>query len=174
MMRVWLSLYTFFAIILLMPLSPATAETYSWADEQSIVHFTDDPGSVPKKFRNKIRKLADDEPSEPSPADNDKDTETNNAPLQNEGVDVQATYNGKSYDHWKKELADREAAMTAVRTRIDENADAIMSSGSDWELQKRLRLEREELLSQFKELKADYFKQVEIARKAGLQINIEQ
>lgn len=166
-MKSWLSIHAFFAIMLFVPFTSATAATFSWTDEHSIVHFTDDPGVIPKQFRNKIQKLDDDEPSQPFFADKEQK-------LLDEGVDVQQTYSGKSYDQWKKELADREAAMTAVRMRIDENADAIKNSGSNWELQKKLMAEREALLAQFKELKSGYFQWVEIARKAGLQINIEQ
>lgn len=170
MMRVWMSLHL--ALFLLVPLSPADAETYTWADEHSIVHFTDDPGLVPKVYRDKLRRLDDDVSSQPEPAADAVDKK-GNTPAPDAGAGVQESYGGKSYDQWAKELADREAAMTAVRRRIDENA-ALLQAGPARPAQERLLAEREALLVQFKELKAEYLQQIEIARKAGLQINIEQ
>jgi hypothetical protein len=32
---------------------PSTAETYSWTDDAGIMHFTDTPSSIPKKYRGK-------------------------------------------------------------------------------------------------------------------------
>lgn len=174
MVRVSLSLHAFLAIILAGSLTSAAADTYTWTDEQSIVHYTDDPELVPKLYRAKIRKLDDYVPSQPAPASKDQDIEQRTAPLADEGPVVQETYAGKSYDQWAKEFTDREAAMTAVRKRIDENADQLRSSGPYWEDQKNLFAERKALLEQFKEMKAEFFQQVEIARKAGLRINIEQ
>lgn len=173
MMRVWISLPAFLALCLLVPLSSADAETYTWADEQSIVHFTDDPGLVPKVYRNKLRKLDDDVSSQPESAAEAVGKEGDNIPAADAGTVVQESYGGKSYDQWAKEFADREAAMTTVRRRIDENAD-LLQAGPGRPVQERLLAERETLLAQFKELKAEYLQQVEIARKAGLQINIEQ
>lgn len=172
MMRVWISLHAFLAFCLLVPLSTADAETYAWTDEQSIVHFTDDPGLVPKVYRNKLRRLDDDVSSQPEPAADAVDKK-GNTPAPDAGTVVQESYGGKSYDQWAKEFADREAAMTAVRRRIDVNAD-LLQAGPGRPAQERLLAEREVLLTQFKELKAEYLQQVEIARKAGLQINIEQ
>jgi hypothetical protein len=51
-----------FAMVLLalLPL-PAGAATYSWTDTAGTVHFTDDPGTVPAKFRKKAKRY-DSEP----------------------------------------------------------------------------------------------------------------
>ena len=31
------------------------AETYRWNDEQGVIHFTDSPESIPKKYRNQVK-----------------------------------------------------------------------------------------------------------------------
>ena len=43
------------------PEQPAVKErfVYSWTDANGVVHLTDDPGQVPKKYRNKIQKKAE-------------------------------------------------------------------------------------------------------------------
>lgn len=51
-------------LLALLPLS-AEAATYSWTDEGGTVHFTDDPGTVPAKFRKKTKQY-DSEPIPPS------------------------------------------------------------------------------------------------------------
>jgi hypothetical protein len=41
-------------------------EVYKWVDEKGIVHFTDDLGQVPEKYREKIQK--EKPPKEPTPS----------------------------------------------------------------------------------------------------------
>jgi hypothetical protein len=44
----------------------AGQEVYKWVDEKGIVHFTDDLGQVPEKYREKIQK--EKPPKEPTPS----------------------------------------------------------------------------------------------------------
>lgn len=41
-------------IILMMPVT-ALAETYSWTDASGTMHFTDDPGKIPRQYRKKAQ-----------------------------------------------------------------------------------------------------------------------
>lgn len=47
------------AMLLLYPLS-ALAQTYEWTDQQGNIHFTDDRGNIPKKYRKKAKVLGED------------------------------------------------------------------------------------------------------------------
>lgn len=173
MMRLWISLHAVLALIPIVTVTYADADTYTWTDEQQTVHCTDDPGLVPEKFRKNIRKLDDDISSQPTSAASLPDENREDMPMSDRSAD-QKTFNGKSYDQWEKELADRVTAMAAIRKRLDENADQLRSCGPDWQVQEKLFAERKALTAQFKEMKAQYFQQVEIARKAGLKIDIKE
>jgi len=48
-------------LLLALPLV-ANAATYSWIDKSGTIHFTDNPGSVPRNFRKKIRLIDNDPP----------------------------------------------------------------------------------------------------------------
>jgi hypothetical protein len=65
------------ATILLLPL-PASAEIYKWTDASGDLHFTDDPASIPKKYRNSV--IVDSDSGENSAVmqevDNQKTIET--------------------------------------------------------------------------------------------------
>lgn len=167
----------FFTFMLAACFSTASAETYSWTDEQGTVHFTEDLGKVPEKVRNKIKRETGAESApEEKPAAKDSSVKTpDETPrtVPSGRGDDDGIYAGKTYDQWQKELVDRETAMIAVRTRIDEIAVLLRDPALNWDEQKKLMIEHNSLSAQFKEMKAQYNKQVEIARKAGLQINIQ-
>lgn len=179
MMRSTLVLFFLFAI----PPSLASAETYTWTDGVGTVHFTEDLGTVPRKIRKNVRRLDDVESSPAAKSDSLApgaklpDTLKHAAPLAAAGKDgfsPMETYAGKTYDQWQKEFSDQEAAMTMVRKRIDEIVALVKSPATRREDQQRLISEHNSLVSRFKEMKDKYNQQVESARKAGLQVNIQQ
>ena len=161
-----------FVAILAVSISPAFAGTYSWTDEQGTIHFTEDPGRVPEKFRNKALRGEEQEsaPKEKPAMIPDAASRA----IHSDGDAGSGIYAGKTYDEWQKDLADRETAMFAVRKRIDEVAALLNKFSGSWDEQKKLLLEHNSLSTQLKEMKAQYFQQVEIARKAGLKIDIQQ
>ncbi|GAM11596.1 hypothetical protein OR1_03912 [Geobacter sp. OR-1] len=56
------------------------AAMYKWEDSSGVVHFSDDPASIPAKFRNRVKNLEPKEVEIPS----DTTTETTVKPEQNE------------------------------------------------------------------------------------------
>jgi hypothetical protein len=168
----------FFALVLAAAFSTAYAETYSWTDDKGTIHFTEDPGKVPKKFRTKaLKKEETNSAPEEEPASQAIPAKTPEATLQaapggSERDD--GLYAGKTYEEWQKELAEREAAMSAVRKRLDEIAALFRNPDTGKDDRKQLVEEYNSLSAQLKEMKARYFEQVEIARKAGLTINIQK
>jgi hypothetical protein len=47
---------------------PASADIYRWEDESGVIHFTDDPASIPVKFRGKSREILKTPPAEGKPS----------------------------------------------------------------------------------------------------------
>jgi len=49
-----------------LPLVAWGQETYQWVDEKGTVHYTDDPGQIPEKYQDQVKKKK--APEEPSPS----------------------------------------------------------------------------------------------------------
>lgn len=165
------SLTMLLPLLLHLFLSAAFADTYTWTDEQGTVHFTEDPGQIPKKLRGKVRKLDEDIPAPaaaPSPPAPDAGT-----PPAKES-EQPATYGGRSYGDWAKELAEREAAMKDVRSRTDEIRELLKHPGLTQDEASKLVDEYQQLSLRFQQLKAEYHQWVENARKACLTVTIQE
>jgi Domain of unknown function (DUF4124) len=176
MIKVCVTLFTF---LIAFYLSDSYAETYTWTDEQGTVHFTEDLEKVPKKIRNKARILENIEPAQiekpvvSAPSATDPDVTLQTAPSNEDGKYSPAEiYAGKTFNQWEKDLNDREAAMKAVRKHIVEIVNLLSSPTTKGAEQEKLLAEHTSLLEQFNGMKTQYNQQVEIARKAGININI--
>jgi hypothetical protein len=165
-------------VLLVVSLQDVHADTYVWTDEQGTMNFTDEIGTVPKKFRKNVRKLGEDEPAPVlkgrAAATAAKTTDEALQAIPGAGKGGGESYAGKSYDQWKKDLDEREAAMTALRKRMDEIADQLKNTSMRKGEMDKLVAEHKSLLAQFNEMKNQYNQQVENARKAGLQVTIQQ
>ncbi|MEW6681874.1 MAG: DUF4124 domain-containing protein [Nitrospirota bacterium] len=56
------------AVVITFSLAPAAlaGAVYQWTDADGAIHFTDDPGKIPKKFRDTVKEIRPpDEPDEP-------------------------------------------------------------------------------------------------------------
>lgn len=161
--------------------SDACAETYTWTDEQGTVHFTENPESVPTTIRKKARRtdetgpLRQEAPASQAPSAEPRDKAPEAAPSAGAGDSAPAeVYAGKTFAQWKKDFTDREAAMAAIRKRIVEITVLMAKPATRSAEKEQLLAEHATLLEQFNEMKAMYDQQVEIARKAGLQITIQR
>lgn len=65
-LSLWLILGIFALSQLLAP--PASADIYRWEDESGVIHFTDDPASIPVKFRGKTREILKTPPAPGKPS----------------------------------------------------------------------------------------------------------
>lgn len=174
------------SLLVLGAAAPLQAEIYTWTDAAGTVHFTEDLGQVPRKERRKVRRLDEDQPAPARAAETPASGDTGEAPKgapkdipaqeseKGQVPDGTQRYGGKSYAQWQKDLADREAAMTAVKQRVEEIAAQVKGGNLRKDAQQKLIEEHGELVRQFNEMKAQYNQQVEAARKAGLQISIQQ
>lgn len=157
--------------------TPLLAETYSWVDEDGTCNFTEDYSRVPKKYRSKIDKRGD----MGAPPVTMGAVSPGVAPLaaskntsSEKSESTAGIFGGMSYDQWKQELSEREAAMRVTRNRVVE-IDALMSKNPlNREQTQNLVAERNRAVEQFTEMRKQYDQQVELARKAGIQVNINQ
>jgi len=64
------ALWLFVGTLALSPLlaPPASADIYRWEDESGVIHFTDDPASIPEKFRGKSREILKTPPAAGKPS----------------------------------------------------------------------------------------------------------
>lgn len=173
MIRVYLAVM----LLLIFSLADVHAEVYTWTDEQGTVNFTDDFSSIPIKFRKQSQKLGEPEPSPASKESTPKSPHESPQAVSGAvtGESAQAGISaGKSYDQWKKDLEDREAALSALKGRMDEIAYRLKNVPARKEEQETLVEEHKALFNRFNELKAQYNQQVEKARKDGVSVTIQQ
>jgi hypothetical protein len=166
---------------LLLWAAPLLAETYSWEDETGTVNYTENYTGIPAKFRKKARKLGDMGASPVSKESVSPSTGSSEAPpaaLKDTAAgkleSPVGNFGGRSHDQWKQEFSEREVAMGVIRKRIDEIDALLNKRPSDREQTQSLISERNRAVEQFTEMRRHYDQQVELARKAGIQINITQ
>ena len=113
--------------MIVLPLVAGGQEIYQWVDEKGTVHFTDDPGQIPERYRDQALKR--ETPQEPSPS----------TPIQfpvepRPGIERKDLL-GRGEDwwrtkalEWKQKLTqaqkDHEAAEAALKAKAKELEDA--------------------------------------------------
>jgi len=168
------------AVVLLWT-TPLLAETYSWIDDDGTYNFTEDYSSVPKKYRSKLDKRGDMGASpvskEPASATSGSGVAPPAGPknaASGKPESAAGSLGGKSYDQWKQEFSEREVAMQAISKRIDEIDALLKKNSSNNEQNRSLVAERNKAVEQYTEMRRQYDQQVEMARKAGFQVDITQ
>jgi hypothetical protein len=59
--------FVWIALSLLALTAPALADVYRWEDEAGVLHFTDDPSSIPEKYRGRVKDILKTPPSAGKP-----------------------------------------------------------------------------------------------------------
>jgi hypothetical protein len=159
--------------------TPVMAETYSWVDDSGTYNFTEEYSRVPKKYRNKVGKRGD---MGASPALNETvspSTGAGTAPpadpknaLAGKPQAAAGNFGGRSFEQWKQEFGEREAAMGVIRKRVAEIDVLLKANASDKEQTRVLVAERNKAAEQITEMRKQYDQLAEQARKAGIQVNI--
>jgi len=161
--------------------APLMAETYSWVDESGTYNFTEDYSRVPKKYRSNVDKRGDmgavPQAKEPVPSPGRSGVAPPAAlkePVTGTSQSPYGSFGGRSYDQWKQEFGEREAAMGAIRKRIEEIDALLKNNSSPNEQAQSLRTERNKSVEQFNEMRKQYDQFAEQARKAGIKVTITQ
>lgn len=123
---------------------PAFAETYVWEDDQGTVNFAEDLGKVPKKYRNKVRVVGEEEPppaeakeGKEQPAAQQKTGSSGGEAVQQSKEsapaakqDKKTVYGGKDADAWKAEFAALNADLKAAEKQLVENRNRLKDTSS--------------------------------------------
>jgi len=159
--------------------TPLLAETYSWIDDSGTYNFTEDYSRVPKKYRSKMDKRDDmgaspvsKEAASPSSGSSVAPPAASKNTASGKPESAAGSFGGKSYDQWTQELREREAAMRAIRKRIDEIDALLNKNPSNREQTQSLISERNKAVEQFIEMRRQYDQHAEMARKAGIQVDV--
>lgn len=169
-------------VVLLLAVTPLAAEIYSWRDSAGVVHYTDDPAAVPKKYRTRTK--APQPPAEapvlqPAPAPVREGAEpavprAESAPAAAPAAlpppDAGARYGARSVAEWQAEFR----RLKAELKRVEGEQEQVRRDGGDGkkllsrpqadELNRRSR----ELYEQYEALRLQYNRLVEQANQAGL------
>ena len=94
---------------------PASADIYRWEDESGVIHFTDDPSSIPAKFRGKSREIQKSPPAAGKPS-----VSTMGAPSSPPGPSLSPRPpNGETIDRPSPPQDDDATLAEKLRAKID-------------------------------------------------------
>lgn len=107
--------------------SLAYAELYRWVDDQGTLHFTEEYGSIPKKYRSSVQSSDDSvttgENRSPAPAaaeeGNAKGQQSVKQPPGGGQVSQPPVFGGKRGDVWRDELRQARAELKAYQDHLE-------------------------------------------------------
>jgi hypothetical protein len=105
------------ALLLAYPLS-AMAQTFEWTDQHGDIHFTDDRGKIPKKYRKRARTLGDDS-GQPVISETTEPTKKKGAKGEDAGQGKNL-YGGKDEAAWRNEFKGAKGAVQRTKADIAE------------------------------------------------------
>jgi hypothetical protein len=124
------------AMLLLYPLS-ALAQTYEWTDRSGTVHFTEDLGKVPKKYRKKVKVIGDDT-GEPRVTETTEPTKGKSAREAGgkEKEKEKKLYGGKDEAAWRNDFRNARRAVQQTESDLSDQtgrlADTSKMSRSEY------------------------------------------
>lgn len=163
--------------ILLLTAGQTCAETYSWVDADGVWNFSDDFYSIPKKYRKKAIRTADEgvAQSEANAAPAEKTELT--APKSANAADAQQQlYNGKTQEAWRTEFDAHEAELKRLELRLEELRNALNAKPSQIprERQTEMYKEYEDVRVEYNGKYGAYSQLIDSARKAGLVVEMRK
>ncbi len=172
----------FLLLMLLMPLSVG-AETYSWTDATGTMHFTDDLGSVPAKFRKKalLKESGEDQLSNtPAPPAATVKTKAATVPVAKPAstavapdeskVTVATRFGERSAGEWQTEFRSLRGQIKAIEQQIE----ALKREGGDGKTMltstkvAELNSRNKQLNQEYEAVRLRFNQLVEQANKVGL------
>ena len=128
-MRAVLILSVFFFAV------PVFAVTYEWTDDAGTVNFTEDLGSVPKKYQKKVKVLGGEESTpEITDIENNSAGKTTSDEGKGKGEAKEtarkpAVYGGKSETAWKNDYGKLSADVKASEDQLNQLNSRLSDSG---------------------------------------------
>jgi hypothetical protein len=135
-------------------LQPGHAQIYKWRDDKGVVHFTDDPGSIPEKYQGKAQTAPVESPPAVSPQPPPSPRAAPSLPASSPSAKTSDGYRDsagrdESYwrnrvDQWKKNLTSAQEKEQALRLRYNQLTERVNATKDQGERYK-LRQERDQL-----------------------------
>jgi chromosome segregation ATPase len=141
----------------------SVAEVYRWVDEKGIVHFTDDIGQIPEKYRRTIEEMGlSEERNEPK-------TEVEPLPKKKEDTYRDRLGRGEEYwrgrvEEWKKKLETLQGNVENLRLRYNELTEKFNASKSSAE-RATIRNERGQIKNQMDQFRIQIAEAKEMLEK---------
>jgi hypothetical protein len=114
---------------------PASADIYRWEDESGVIHFTDDPSTIPAKYRGKSREILKTPPAAGQPSLSTMDAPSSSPgpflsprPSSGETPDLPAL--PQDDDATLAESSSEDRREGAVRSRRDEQSSRRTRTGT--------------------------------------------
>jgi chromosome segregation ATPase len=139
------------------------AEVYKWVDEKGVVHFTDDLGQIPEKYRKTIEEMGlSEERKEPK-------TEGESLPKKKEDTYRDRLGRGEEYwrgrvEEWKKKLETLQDSVESLRLRYNDLTEKFNTSKSSAE-RATIRNEREQIKNEMDQFRIQIAEAKEMLEK---------
>lgn len=107
----------------------AAADTYRWVDDRGVIHFTDDPAAVPKRFEKKVKVIpnGDAVPPVQVPSAGESAPAPTPSPVPGASPSAVRTFGGHDETWWRgrygalrNELKDLQAALPAKKVELEQ------------------------------------------------------
>lgn len=163
--------------IVLVTAGQPSAETYSWVDADGVWNFSDDFYSIPKKYRKKAIRTADEAAAESEAKEAPAEKAELTTPKSANAADAQQQlYSGKTQEAWRTEFDSHEAELKRLELRMEELRNALNSRPNQIprERQTEMYKEFEDLRVEYNGKYGAYSQLIDSARKAGLVVEIRK
>jgi archaellum component FlaC len=149
-----------FFILLTLPALVSGDEVYQWVDEQGVVHFTDNPATVPETYRaeGESRHMPENQPA--SPITYDMEEEDEGILIEDDLKEKDEVWWRSRAEKWRKRLENGYDGYEKVRLRYNALATEFNTS-KDPEEKEQLKTELDEMQQEMDEFK----REIEGARK---------
>lgn len=113
-------------LFLLLPSLPVYAEIYRWVDNRGTVHYTDNLGNVPAKYRYKATLVDEGAGGQPEIKEVIEEPKEKQAPAAKEGAAKETTqskkkvYGDKDEDAWRREFTRARSELQRTQELLDE------------------------------------------------------
>jgi hypothetical protein len=113
-------------------------EVYRWVDEKGTVHFTDDLGQVPEKYREKIQKEKTPKETPPPPTTSPKGVTAGKAPGQMPAP-IQKDSLGRGEEWWRAKALEWNEKFKTAQKNYESTYNEWKSKGQELETSKFIK-----------------------------------
>ncbi len=121
-MSSWYRLFVVVVFVIHSHISLAQDVLYKWLDEKGVVHYTDDPGNVPSKFRSRVEQKTTEKRPPLQPGDEQPPT-----PLSEKKITVHTDVMGRNKEWWLGQKKYWQDEVDRLKKQIKKNNEDIVT-----------------------------------------------